>query len=965
MTRIISWRAAQLSHGTLGNGDTLLRSALLRGASMLAARVARGQGETNRASVLRSLLVGTCLTLACSLAAIAGPASQRVEERPAAACHYDITATIDPDTSTISTVAQLTFRNSGPEALQELVFHFQPDQDTKPAALAAPAVRYLGDETADRPLKTSRFNRDGVTMEEHFVVHLPKPVESGETVRLEITSQCRIGDRWGMRNVEGSWHPRIVQRMKGAWQQGRDAFADYRVTVGPLSLERIPMSGPIVNRRKNASNQWTITSEATNIPDFAMVFSKIRGCVSGSQDGVAIHCFYDKPESQGAAERMLAAAKDIIPFYRGMYGYYPDRILNIVVFDGNGFGGGPFGSNIVQVNNTFHYSEDDTIWAVAHEIAHMYWGWNHVMDAQPGFSWLCLGMGIWTDRQYMDARKKDGQYSSLLYKYTNAAEKGLNTKLLGVTAADRKNRMEENPLAHGKGYQVILELEYLFGTDAVKTIARKTLERHAHQSIDARDFQAICQEVTSQDLEWFFHAWLYTSDRVDFVVENVQVRPGEAGPQIAVSVQPKGGIAMPVDVMIEYEDGTTDAQRLSRDQREATFASGKTWRRVVVDPKNLLPDTRRADNIRNNPEATPAFEILDVDLGDKAWGVNCMKVHVRNRTSRERTLFLHIGGRVGRPGFGMGEAHTVPASADAWVEHSYWVPPGHGSGTFKVSFTDPVSEERPQDDPPFLTREYPVTISLPNDRCNDLIVWHKTRYPRYRDVAPMAPLKYLVSEHFVFYSAPGTTAYEDRETLAKEHEAALAAVCELLGVHPKDKIAMFFYPDQVTKRICTGHRGDGFAEGNTIVEVYNKDVHLDPCHEITHVVAAQIGDPPAAFSEGLATWMQKDHVWKGEAADVTTANLLKDGRLVRLAQLFERDEIGSQPDDGQAAYPASASFVGFLLRTYGKARFLKAYASLKNDDGALQRNTTCMQTVFGQPLDKIEKAWHEWLLAQQ
>ena len=911
-------------------------------------------------------LTSLAIALLGSLVGVAAPASQPSDTGPAAACRYDIMATLDAKAFTLSAVTQVTYRNSGADPLEEVVFHFPQDQNGKAADLPPPTVRCLGEAAPDQPLKISRFTRDGLSMKDHFVVRLPKPLAPDESLRLQTISQCLVGDRWGMRNVEGPWHPRILHRTNTGWQEGRDAFADYRVTVGPLPFEQIPVSGVVVDRKRNDASRWTITSEATNIPDFAMVFTKVDFCLAARQDDVMIQCFYEGPKDKGAAERMLSAAKDIISFYRTLYGYYPDRVLNIVVFDGNGFGGGPFGSNIVQVNNTFDRSVDDTIWAVAHEIAHMYWGWNRTTDANPRLSWLCLGMGIWTDRQYMDAREKDGQYGNLLYEYTNAVEKGLNTKLLGVTAADRRNRMDENPLAHGKGYQIVLELEYLFGTDTVKTIARKTLERYAHQAIDAKGFQAICQEVTSQDLEWFFHEWLYTNDKVDFVIKDVKTRQGKAGPEIAVSIHSKGGIAMPVDVMLEYEDGNTETRRLDRDQHEATFASAKPWRRAVVDPKSVLPDANRSDNIKTNPAAAPAFGILDVDLGDSAWGLNCLKVHVRNRTNHERTIFVHIGGRVGRSGFGQGMAHVTPAGKDTLVEHWYWVPPGHGEGTFKVSFTDPTGGPRPQDDPPFQTKTYPVSFPLPNDRCNDLVISHKLDRPRYADIPPMAPLKYWVSEHFVFYSSPGTPAYEDRESLAKEHEAALATASEFLGVQPNDRIVMFFYRDQATKRMCTGHTGDGYAEGNTIVEVYNQDVHLDPYHEITHVVAGQIGSPPAMFNEGLATWMQKDHVWKGESVDTTAARLLKDGRLIPLAQLLERDEIGSRNDDGQVAYPQSASFVGFLIQTYGKEKFLKAYAEQKNGegDGATRQNIARLRKVFGQPLDQIEKTWRDSLARQ-
>lgn len=896
------------------------------------------------------------------------PSSESTRDRPAG-CRYDVTATLDAGLTTVSAVTQVSYRNDSSDALEDLVFHFKPAEDDSREPRTLPTVSCLADDAEPRPLTISYPVSKDRSSKDQFIVRLPKPLKPGQWIRLRTTSECRIIDRWGMKNVEGAWHPRILHRSKEGWVQGIDAFADYRVTVGPLPQALLPTSGQVVEQRKDEVGRWTLTSQATNIPDFAMVFSKVDFSVCGTAEDVAIRCFYRAGKDKEAAGRMLVTAQDVIRFYHKMYGYYPDRVLNIVVFDGNGYGGGPFGSNIVQVNNTFDRSEDNTIWAVAHEIAHMYWGWNRVVDATNAqFSWLCLGMGLWTDLQYMDAQKKTGQHGNILCEYTDAVKEGLNTQLFGMTPADRQNRMDENPLAHGKGYQIILTLEHLFGADAVKTIARTTLERYAHQPVAASDFQAICQEITGQNLEWFFHEWLYTDNHVDYAVKDVKMTESDDGRQFTVFVEPKGGIAMPADVMLEYEDGSGRTQRLARDQREAAFAADQTWRRVIVDPKNALPDTDRSNNTRANPAVPPALEILAVDLGDRAWGLNCMKVQVRNRTSYPRTLFMHIGGRVpGATGFGMAAQHVLEGNEQRWVELWYWLSPGHGTFDAKVRFVDSAGSPNPFDEPPMLTKQYSITFPLPNDRCNDLVITNrlpifKQFYPH--GIPPIEPFKYLATEHFVFYASPGTLAYAGRQALAEEEEAALTDICGFLGTRPSEKIVVFYYPDPITKRMCTMHEGDGYAKGNTIAEVYSDKVHLDPYHELTHVVAGQLGDPPALFNEGLAVWMQKGHLWQGEAVDATAAKLMKGDRLVPLAQLLEREEIGSREDDGQVAYPESASFVGFLIRTYGKEKFLRAYARLKNghDIGTVKQNIAGMEKIFGQKLEQMEDAWRQSLI---
>ena len=314
--------------------------------------------------------------------------------------------------------------------------------------------------------------------------------------------------------------------------------------------------------------------------------------VSGAAGDVKINCFYQ--ENQDQAKQILKIAKDVVGFYRGMYGFYPGNLLNIVAYDAGGGGGGPIGCNIVYV------LKNNLDWGVAHEIAHQYWGWNWVTgvgSTDDHKNWLCLGMGLWSDRQYLEARNETSSvYSSMLNKYLDAARAGLNTKLENKTEEDLKSRMREKDLLHDKGYAIALMLEDLLGKDVLRQIAKTTLEQFAHQAIDAEDFQGVCEQVSGQDLDWFFHQWLYTNDSLDYTVVEAKTTQVGSKQQVAVSIEAKGAALMPVDVMLELTDGSVIHQRLPRTKQRCTFTSDKPWRRVVVDPDNYLPDTNRFDN---------------------------------------------------------------------------------------------------------------------------------------------------------------------------------------------------------------------------------------------------------------------------------------------------------------------------------------------------------------------------------
>ncbi|MHC4757582.1 MAG: peptidase MA family metallohydrolase [Planctomycetota bacterium] len=899
-------------------------------------------------SILNKTIIFILLDLAL-LPLVAYPA--------AGTCKYNMSVTISQRQSTVDTTTHLVYHNDSPKTLHELVFHFNGPRNNISAI-----------SNSRQSLQIAPFvDIAGKTLEDYFVVKLVRPLRAGKSIGLKIKSKNQILDRYGIKHLEGCWHPKIVKYTDGQWKISVEDFADYRVIIGPIAQSLIPSSGKVIRRQKDKNGLWTLTLKASNIPDFGIVLSHADHVVSETQDNITINCFY--LQDKDIAERMLNTAKDVIHFYRKMYGFYPDTLLNIIAFDGRGFGGGPIGSNIVHVNKTFEQNEDNTIWAIAHEIAHEYWGWNWVKDANPEVAWLCLGMGLWSDLQYMKAQNKEGQNYNILDDYYDALKHGLNTKLENLTTKDMQNRMNENSLAHSKGYMIALMLEYLVGEDCFYEIARTTLERFGHQIITTKKFQSICEEISKQKLDWFFQQWVYTNHTLDYGIADVSSTQVNSKQQITVSIKRKGLALMPVDVLLESMDGSISCQRVPYSEALCTFTSDKTWRRIVVDPNNYLPDTNRSNNIKINPQVKLVFEILDVDLGDKAWGLNLLRVHVKNTTAQQRCIKVHIG--VGKRrgssglGFGMGEFYKIAANDDQWIEHWYWLPPSHGIIDAIVRFTDVIGEGGDTTQSPFLTKEYEINFAIPNDRCNNLTITEKRlEFQKfYPDVKHLEPFEYFTTEHFVFYCSPNTLAYKDVKKLMSQHESALRKVCDFVEISPIQVITIFFYPDQTTKKMCTLHTGNGLARGNMIAEVYNEETKLDPHHELTHVIMGQIGDPPALFNEGLAVYMQTGHIWNDQHVDKTAIDLLESGKLISLSKLITRTEIGSQNDDGEIAYPASASFVKFLIDNYGKERFINAYKELKNNDHSvdIKKNISRMKGLFGHSLDGLEKQWHNFL----
>jgi hypothetical protein len=232
-------------------------------------------------------------------------------------------------------------------------------------------------------------------------------------------------------------------------------------------------------------------------------------------------------------------------------------------------------------------------------------------------------------------------------------------------------------------------------------------------------------------------------------------------------------------------------------------------------------------------------------------------------------------------------------------------------------------------------------------------------------------MKKRSTEHFDIYCFEGSTAERRIEQIVQDKERGYKDICGFLGSDPNVHIRLVLFEDKATKRWETGHQGMGWAYENTIVEVYNKKERLDPFHETVHILMGPVGSPPALFNEGFAVYMSQrlgahalEDLSGGQATiDERCRELRATGEWIDLAELMSYSEIGSAESRPPIAYPEAASFVKFLIDTYGKDKFLQTYKTLKNSNrpDVHARNAVELAAIYGQSLPQLRAAWESTL----
>jgi len=212
--------------------------------------------------------------------------------------------------------------------------------------------------------------------------------------------------------------------------------------------------------------------------------------------------------------------------------------------------------------------------------------------------------------------------------------------------------------------------------------------------------------------------------------------------------------------------------------------------------------------------------------------------------------------------------------------------------------------------------------------------------------------------HFLLYVRPDSFASQNVEVFGTVLEDQYAvSVTRLQAQFERRIFGFFFEPGE--GGLAGGPTREGVAYPLTdafkVVTAAPLDgnVYALMSHEANHVIAGQIlGRPGTSFAnEGLASALLSEryhelgstfvHAWTADA-----------GNLPPLSRLVD-DEMWAQIDD-VTKYNASASFIAYLLDTFGAGPFKQLWgASSGQFAGRLEE-------VYGVTLDQAQANWREY-----
>jgi hypothetical protein len=567
------------------------------------------------------------------------PLSQRVVA-------YDIDARIDAQRHALDATETLTWINLTGQPQDTFPFHlylnafqprssfaretklYDPDLEWKEKYGGGIEVRKLEVEGAGDLTSQIKFaapddgNGDDRTV---FQVKLPRPVAAGQQVRFRISFHDQFPEvvaRTGYKRdfiMGAQWFPKIGVWWQGAWNchqfhRTTEFFADFGTYDVKLTMPRnevVGASGLEVSSANNPDGTKTVRFWGEDIHDFAWTiepeYQVLTDTFQGSMGTVNIRMLV-QPGHMASAPRYRQVLKGTLDRFNRWYGPYPYKQITLVDPPHGALSAG-------GMEYPTLFTADTTWWmpkglrfpelVAEHEFGHQYW-YGMVATNEFEDAWLDEGINSYTEVKILDSLY-GRQTSGLDLAGATMSEDDLQRmQYLPVTDYDPMARkgwqyMDADSyggVTYGKTATVLLTLEKVIGEETLRNALHTYFMRYRFTHPTKEDFLKTVEEVSGQNLRWYFDQAVYGTQVMDYEVLEVRSIPvnwydskakekkGETAYRDSLVIHRKGDFIFPLEVVVKFENGQSARERWDGRDRWVRFQYEKKARveSVQIDP---------------------------------------------------------------------------------------------------------------------------------------------------------------------------------------------------------------------------------------------------------------------------------------------------------------------------------------------------------------------------------------------
>lgn len=567
---------------------------------------------------------------------------------------------------------QLAYVNNSPDTLTEVFWHlylnaFQPGSmmDVRSRTISDPDNRVSDrisklkpDEQGWIKVKSLKINGKVLkftTSETILEVPLSAPILPGDTAHFDmewdaqIPLQVRRNGRDSREGIEYSmaqWYPKLAEYDEQGWHSdpyiAREFYGvwgdfdvkisidkDYVVAAGgylqnPLEVGYgYESQGATLHRPAGDKLLWHF--KAPNVHDF--VWTADREYTQKSivaDDGSIMRFFWQKGKGYDDAWEKLPAIMNRARTHMDQrFGKYPYREYSFIQ---GGDGGMEYPMATLITGNR---SLNSLVGVAVHEQLHSWY--QMVLGSNESlYAWMDEGFTSYAEdyvanelaRENLLSGKTaaENPYEGALSGYTSLAKSGVEEPL--TTHADHFNTNYAYSLAaYVKGAVFLLQMEYIVGKQAFDRGLLRYFSEWKFRHPNANDVTRSFEKESGLELDWYKEDWVNTTNTIDYAVAKVE---REDRKNTKVTIERKGRMAMPLDIVVTYTDGDKElfyaplegmrGEKPAEDKMERTVLPDHRW----VDPVYEFEIPSKMKKIASI-EIDPSHRMADIDLENNVW----------------------------------------------------------------------------------------------------------------------------------------------------------------------------------------------------------------------------------------------------------------------------------------------------------------------------------------------------------
>ncbi len=439
---------------------------------------------------------------------------------------------------------------------------------------------------------------------ERLTVLLGKTIKRGEEYKLEIDYTAKPAEQGGqggssaITSDQGLFfiNPRNEdpEKPQQIWTQGETEWNSRWFPTTDKPNERCTQemyltvedkyltlsNGLLMSSKKNAdgtrTDYWKM--DLPHAPYLFMIAVGEFAVVKETWENIPLE-YYVEPAYKTDAKKIFNHTPEMLSFFSKITGVkYPwQKYSQVIVRDYvsgamENTTGVIFGDFVQKTERELIDNHNDGI--VAHELFHHWFG-----DYVTCESWANLTMNegfanyseyLWFEHKY-GRDEADRHRRNEMNGYLGSVGQGGAHPLIHWGYDDKEDMFDAH--SYNKGGLVLHMLRNLVGDEAFFAGLEKYLKDNAFTAVEAHDLRLAFEEITGQDLKWFFDQWFFASGHPQLKV-SYDVQPNE----VAVTVEQMQNadefpaiFILPFAIDVYTADGKSTRHEVVLDSRKQTF----------------------------------------------------------------------------------------------------------------------------------------------------------------------------------------------------------------------------------------------------------------------------------------------------------------------------------------------------------------------------------------------------------